>query len=315
MAMAPLVISPDEAYASIDISILALLFGTMVVSVYLERADTFEYLVKLLSWKSQGAKDLIFRVCLVSAITSALFTNEDGEDAYAEIVAESETSYWICKARRASKLYVLKSPRDDRWIGYAKLSLYLRTRLLMAILDIGVMLVRVNTNISWTAITAALALLVLDFKDAQPSLERVSYSLLVFFCGMFMTIDGFEKTGIPNYLWELMEPYAQIKHVSGVAILALIIIMLSNCVSNVNNCCIAWEEHRNVSCRYFTRICEEDMADISLVGSAANMTVCEQARRAPTFAHNLSFWSHLKIGVPSTIIVTVAGPGMIIFFT
>ncbi|KAK4384968.1 Silicon efflux transporter LSI2 [Sesamum angolense] len=35
------VITPDQAYAAIDLPILGLLFGTMVVSVYLERADMF----------------------------------------------------------------------------------------------------------------------------------------------------------------------------------------------------------------------------------------------------------------------------------
>ena len=70
------VISPSEAYASIDLSILGLLFGTIVVSVYLERADAFMYLSKLLSWKSLGAKDLVCRVCLLSAISSAFFTND-----------------------------------------------------------------------------------------------------------------------------------------------------------------------------------------------------------------------------------------------
>lgn len=70
------VITPDQAYASIDLPILGLLFGTMVVSVYLERADMFKYLGKLLSWKSMGAKDLLCRLCLISAISSALFTND-----------------------------------------------------------------------------------------------------------------------------------------------------------------------------------------------------------------------------------------------
>ncbi|KAJ6358524.1 hypothetical protein OIU76_000268 [Salix suchowensis] len=69
-------ISPAQAYASIDLSILGLLFGTIVVSVYLERADAFIYLSKLLSWKSLGAKDLVCRVCLLSAISSAFFTND-----------------------------------------------------------------------------------------------------------------------------------------------------------------------------------------------------------------------------------------------
>ena len=70
------VITPDQAYAAIDLPILGLLFGTMVVSVYLERADMFKYLGKLLSWKCRGAKDLLFRICLISALSSALFTND-----------------------------------------------------------------------------------------------------------------------------------------------------------------------------------------------------------------------------------------------
>lgn len=70
------VLTADQAYASIDLPILGLLFGTMVVSVYLERADLFKHLGKLLSWKSKGAKDLLCRVCLISAISSALFTND-----------------------------------------------------------------------------------------------------------------------------------------------------------------------------------------------------------------------------------------------
>lgn len=70
------VITPDQAYAAIDLQILGLLFGTMVVSVYLERADMFKYLGKLLSWKSMGARDLLCRICLVSAFSSAFFTND-----------------------------------------------------------------------------------------------------------------------------------------------------------------------------------------------------------------------------------------------
>ncbi|CAK7337324.1 unnamed protein product [Dovyalis caffra] len=145
------VISPAQANASIDLSILGLLFGTMVVSVYLERADAFMYLGKLLSWKSQGAKDLICRVCLLSAISSAFFTNDTSSSA-------------AC----ISPDYVKKS-----WLILA-----------------------------WVS-----------------------------------TVAG----------------------------------------------------------------------NLSLLGSAANMIVCEQARRDPDLGYNLSFWSHLKFGVPSTIAVTAIG--------
>lgn len=70
------VLSPDQAYDAIDLPILGLLFGTMVVSAFLEQADMFQYLGQLLAWKSRGGKDLLFRVCLISAFSSALFTND-----------------------------------------------------------------------------------------------------------------------------------------------------------------------------------------------------------------------------------------------
>ena len=70
------VMTPEQAYAAIDLPILGLLFGTMVVSIFLERADMFGYLGGALAWRSRGSKDLLFRVCLVSAVASALFTND-----------------------------------------------------------------------------------------------------------------------------------------------------------------------------------------------------------------------------------------------
>jgi Na+/H+ antiporter NhaD/arsenite permease-like protein len=47
--------------------------------------------------------------------------------------------------------------------------------------------------------------------------------------------------------------------------------------------------------------------NLSLLGSAANLIVCEQARRAPRNAYELTFWNHLIFGVPSTLIVTAVG--------
>lgn len=57
--------------------------------------------------------------------------------------------------------------------------------------------------------------------------------MLIFFCGMFITVDGFNKTGIPNTMWELVEPYSRIDSAKGVALLGLVILILSNVASNV----------------------------------------------------------------------------------
>ncbi|KAH7277522.1 hypothetical protein KP509_39G055400 [Ceratopteris richardii] len=68
--------SPEEAYASINLPILGLLFGTMVVSVYLQRADMFKYLAYILSYRCRGGKDLLCRLSFLVAFSSALFTND-----------------------------------------------------------------------------------------------------------------------------------------------------------------------------------------------------------------------------------------------
>ncbi|KAK8692724.1 hypothetical protein V6N13_070331 [Hibiscus sabdariffa] len=470
------VITPDDAYAAIDLPILGLLFGTMVVSVYLERADMFKYLGKLLSWKSKGPKDLLCRICLISAISSALFTNDtscviltefvlkiarqhnlpphpfllalassanigssatpignpqnlviavqskisfggfvtgilpamlvgvfvnalillimywrllsvqkDEEDATSEVVGEDDVSSHRFSPATMSHLSSLNfeeildplsSPSHingnsthidtlrnrvnavnhdeiqratDGSIGSGRISNESKEaaneipstesfavqnseqkeskkeRLKNKLWKAGVYLITIGMlvallmglNMSWTAITAALALVVLDFKDARPCLEKVSYSLLIFFCGMFITVEGFNKTGIPSTLWNLMEPYAKIDHVSGIAVLAIVILVLSNFASNVPTVLLLGG--RVAASAAAISASEEKKAwlilawvstvagNLSLLGSAANLIVCEQAHRAPNLGYTLSFWNHLKFGLPSTLIVTAIG--------
>ncbi|KAG2260505.1 hypothetical protein Bca52824_079799 [Brassica carinata] len=434
------VITPDQAYAAIDLPILGLLFGTMVVSIYLERADMFKYLGTLLSWRSRGPKDLLCRVCLVSAVSSALFTNDTccvvtssspvllalatsanigssatpiGNPQNLVIAVQSGISFWefllgvfpamivgitvnammllamywrllsdrkeeeeevseavgvvaveeedvtshrfspatlphlssfrsdeanvrtdpeTLRNRGASSGESHASSRDQadaesqgesdhpnsnnvllfqtkRWRRVLwKSSVYLITLGMLVSLLMGL-------NMSWTAITAALALVVLDFKDARPSLEKVSYSLLIFFCGMFITVDGFNKTGIPTALWDLMEPYANIDEAKGTAVLAVVILVLSNVASNVPTVLLlgarvaasaaAGEEEKKA---WLLLAWVSTVAgNLTLLGSAANLIVCEQARRAVSHGYTLTFTKHLKFGLPSTLIVTAVG--------
>ncbi|XP_022737894.1 silicon efflux transporter LSI2-like isoform X6 [Durio zibethinus] len=408
------VVTPDQAYAAIDLPILGLLFGTMVVSVYLERADIFKYLGKLLSWKSKGAKDLICRICLISAISSAVFTNDttcviltefvlkiarqhnlpphpfllalassanigsaatpignpqnlviavqskisfgdfligilpamlvgvlvnvllllcmywrllsaqkDEEDATGEVVAEDDViSHRFSPATMShfpslnsqewnSRLESMNENLSTRWKRrFWKFCVYFVTVGMLISLLMGL-------NMSWTAITAALALVVLDFEDARPCLEKVSYMLLIFFCGMFITVEGFNKTGIPSSLWDLMEPYAKINHVSGIAVLAIVILVLSNLASNVPTVLLlggrvaasaaAISASDGKKAWLILAWVSTVAGNLSLLGSAANLIVCEQARRTPHLAYTLSFWKHIKFGVPSTLIVTAIG--------
>ncbi|XP_074590125.1 silicon efflux transporter LSI2-like [Curcuma longa] len=481
------VISPEEAYGAIDLPILGLLFGTMVVSVFLERADMFKHLGKLLSWKSRGGKDLLCRVCLISALSSALFTNDtccvvltefilkiarqhnlppqpfllalassanigssatpignpqnlviavqskisfgkfllgvlppmllgvflnaailliyywkklsdekDVEVAFVDAVAGIGDQYvtshhrfspatmshkdWdsivpcssvdgnfvhveTLRNRRIStescskaeltmpingfnevvagapptkeeaqasmrhtrsgssikgmkdEILFYSSEEKEATIERWKVLLW---NWLVYLVTIGMLVsLLMGVNMSWSAIAAALALIVLDFRDARPCLEKVSYSLLIFFCGMFITVAGFNKTGIPSALWDLMEPYARIDTASGTAVLAFVILFLSNVASNVPTVLLLGARVAGSAAEISPA--EETRAwlmlawvstvagNLSLLGSAANLIVCEQARRSQSFGYNLSFLTHLKFGFPATIIVTGMG--------
>ncbi|EMS60844.1 Putative transporter arsB [Triticum urartu] len=355
------VISPEDAYAAIDLPIIGLLFGTMVVSIFLERADMF----KMSHVSSLNPDDFD---CVSEPIIRSASVNGDlrsrSVNSNSNAAADADMQFSIRSLRSSSMSHEMvevstvpvldgassrkftrtasqqrsviiedappSSPTDDeaaangdkdkgelpevvekRWkVLVWKTAVYLITLGMLIALLMGL-------NMSWTAITAALVLLALDFTDAQACLEKVSYSLLIFFCGMFITVDGFNKTGIPNTMWELVEPYSRIDSARGVALLGLVILILSNVASNVPTVLLlgtrvaasaaaispASERKAWLILAYVSTVA----GNLTLLGSAANLIVCEQARRAQFFGYNLSFWSHLRFGVPSTIVVTAIG--------
>nr|POF05295.1 putative transporter arsb [Quercus suber] len=222
------VITADQAYDAIDLQILGLLFGTMVVSVYLERADMFKYLGKLLSWKSRGAKDLICRVCLISAISSAFFTNDTSCVVLTEFVLKIARQHNLpphpfllalaSSANIGSAATPIGNPQNLVIAVQSKISF---GNFLIGILPAMIMVLLLGARVGASAALLSAA----DEKKAWLVLAWVS------------TVAG----------------------------------------------------------------------NLSLLGSAANIIVCEQARQAPQLGYTLSFWSHLKFGVPSTLIVTAIG--------
>ncbi|KAL6641428.1 hypothetical protein ACP70R_019609 [Stipagrostis hirtigluma subsp. patula] len=419
------VISPDDAYASIDLPILGLLFATMVVGGYLKGAGMFKHLGDLLAWRSQGGRDLLCRVCVVTALASALFTNDtccvvltefvlelaaerglpakpfllalatsanigssatpignpqnlviafnskisflqfffgvlpamlagmavnmvmllcmywkDLEGAGPDEVAAGKEMAAVEEGRSPASVLSLKSPAaaagnghghdadsvmsenistKHRWFMQCsdhRRKLFLKS--FAYVVTVGMLVAyMLGLNMSWTAITTAIALVVVDFRDAEPCLDKVSYSLLVFFSGMFVTVSGFNKTGLPGAIWNFMAPYSKINHVSGVTLLSVIILLLSNLASNVPTVLLMGDEvaasAATISPAAVTRSwlllawVSTVAGNLSLLGSAANLIVCEQARRAPRNAHDLTFWSHVVFGAPSTLVVTAIG--------
>ncbi|KAA8533705.1 hypothetical protein F0562_031222 [Nyssa sinensis] len=403
------VIKPKDAYEAIDLPILGLLFGSMVVGVYLEKAHMFKYLGKLLSWKSYGAKDLLCRICLVSAISSALFTNDTtcvvltefvlkiakqknlpphpflfalvssanigssaspiGNPQNLIIAVRSEIPfgnflhgilpamvvgvfvnalillcmYWkllsIPKDEENQNKEIedkmidsndMNSHRFSPWRSHNYTSLNdsqehssfkLQSMKTSSSLNVNEHTTEVIEDLV-TEIASQVIDQTLGNQEneiiIQEGISWKSFDYLVII-GMLISlfkVKGFNETGIPNMLWEFIEPYARIDHFRGIVVLAAVILVLSNLFSNVPTVLLvgklvaksAASIPADTNKAWLILAWVSTVAgNFSLLGSAANLIVWEQARRARDDGYTLSFWRHLKFGVPSTLIITAIG--------
>ena len=76
LALVFAVLSPADAFAAINLETLSLLLGTMIISVLLEREGFFALFVHALTFRCSSAFSLLARLCVASAILSALTVND-----------------------------------------------------------------------------------------------------------------------------------------------------------------------------------------------------------------------------------------------
>ncbi|KAF4351477.1 hypothetical protein F8388_024809 [Cannabis sativa] len=244
------VITPDEAYDAIYLSVLGFLFGTMVfLGIYLDKADMFKYIAHLLSWKSQGPKDVVCRICIISALLSALFTNDTTCIVLTEFVLRT------AKQSNVPPHPFLLALASSANIGSAATPIGNPQNLVIAI----------QSKISFGQFL--LGLLPLNSLMHLPYLSSLASNVPTVL-RLGGRVAAMAAAISPH---EVKKSWLILGWVSTVA------------------------------------------GNLSLPGSAANLIVCEQARLAdPSFNYTLSFWTHLKFGLPSTIIVTTIGLTLLI---
>ncbi|GKU89287.1 hypothetical protein SLEP1_g3444 [Rubroshorea leprosula] len=177
------VITGDEAYDATDLSILGLPFGTMVNNL-----PPHPFLLALALSANIGSA--------ATPIGNAQNLKNEEHSSEDFVAKESVNSHQFSPATMSHLASTYSPGQTSRYASESEIHL--------------------------TAITAALALMVLDSRMPCHALKRI-----------FFTIEVFNRTGILNTLWELVEPYARIDEAIGVAIRGFIIRVLSNVISNV----------------------------------------------------------------------------------
>ena len=162
-------------------------------------------------------------------------------------------------------------------------------------------------HLAYTALTGFMVLILADKKDPRDVFSRIDWSLLLFFCSLFIVVAGLAKTGIIETSWALSAPYLALSEPSGLALFTTLMTVGSNLISNVPMVLLTGphlgalgsQELGWVLLAFTTTVA----GNFTLLGSVANIIVAETARDHYT----LGFFEYLRFGMVSTILVLLAG--------
>lgn len=179
----------------------------------------------------------------------------------------------------------------------------------LAVIGITAILYTLGVDLAWTA-AGGFALLILLRGHAPGALwPRIDWTILLFFGGLFVVVEGLVRSGLPAQVLTLF-PLASDNTVgsawSGLR-LASVFLVGSNVVSNVPfilvirehvtalpNPTVGWE---------LLAMASTFAGNLTLLGSVANIIVAEAGRDIG----GLPFRDHLKVGLPLALITTLMG--------
>ncbi len=157
-----------------------------------------------------------------------------------------------------------------------------------------------------SCISAATVLLVWANRPPRFALEKVDWSLLLFFAGLFVVVQGFVKA--ETHLLERWIHYLGLQvDLKTMSLFSLVSLLGSNLFSNVPFVIIVSHWVRQMSDPHFVwlllALTSTFAGNLTLFGSVANVIVAQGAQdTAP-----LRFRDFLLVGIPVTLITTILG--------
>jgi Na+/H+ antiporter NhaD/arsenite permease-like protein len=169
-------------------------------------------------------------------------------------------------------------------------------------------------HLAWTAASAFVLLMLIHRRDTRELWPRIDWGLLLFFAGLFVVVEGLAKSGAPRALFDRF-PLAAATEESALGWLRLsgIFLVGSNIVSNVPFILVVREQMATLSNPKLgwelLAMASTFAGNLTLLGSVANIIVAEAARDVG----GIGFWQHLRVGLPLTVLTTLAGLCWLLF--
>src|SRR5205809_232894 len=319
-----------DAYAAIDFDVLVFLLGLMLIVGYLEVGKFFEWAAEWILARARTPERLLLGVVVGGGLLSALFVN----DTICLVV--TLVGIWSGASFGGFLVHMLPVGVGAlaityaylRWAYRAELREPFRERLetvpvtldrplvlkALALFGAAVIAWLGGGSLPLVAITAGAVMVAVAQRDPAYAIDRVEWSLLLFFASLFVVMRGFEQTGAVAWLDDHAlrvvqgsSPWSAALVVSGV------MATLSNLISNVP-AVILWRHtvptipNPDLMCRVLA-MSSTFAGNLLLIGSMANLIVAE---RAQTRGVHVGFVEYARIGVPVTLLTLVWGIAVLV---
>jgi Na+/H+ antiporter NhaD/arsenite permease-like protein len=162
-------------------------------------------------------------------------------------------------------------------------------------------------NLPLSAITGGLALLIISGTKPQYAMEKVDWTLLLFFSGLFIVVGGISKAGFLTLAHNAVEPYLGNTASSQIIHFSIFSVIASNLVSNVPFVLLSatWiDKFIDPKTMWYALAMSSTFAgNLTVMGSVANMIVLELSKE---YVH-VGFWDFFKVGFTTTLVSIIIG--------
>ncbi|MEW6073558.1 MAG: SLC13 family permease [Planctomycetota bacterium] len=164
-----------------------------------------------------------------------------------------------------------------------------------------------GANLSWAAAAGFVLLMLLHRRDTRELWSRIDWSILLFFAGLFVVVEGLVQSGAPERLFARFPLAEGGNGLGGWLRLSGIFLIGSNVVSNVPFILVVRDQMATLAAPALgwelLAMASTFAGNLTLLGSVANIIVAENARSLG----GLGFRQYLRLGLPLALSTTLVG--------
>ncbi len=192
--------------------------------------------------------------------------------------------------------------------------LTVRSALTLAVIVVTVLIYTAGANLAFTALGGFAVLLVVHREEPSTVWDRIDWSVLLFFGGLFVAVEALARSGAAAWAFDHVPLVGAGATLVGWLRAATIFLIGSNVVTNVPFILLVRSEMAKLPDPTLgwelLAMASTFAGNLTLLGSVANVIVAEKANGVG----GLRFREYLRFGVPIAVSTTLVGALLLVVF-